>query len=126
MCAQRRTVVKRNVTGGADVEASQTATAQKPQKQRQTAAQTSQRPPKPAAAPRAKGVVETKQHPLSSRLDGAKKLYRETRAEMTKITWPDRETTRNLTIVVIGISFVLGIFLGGLDYVLFKILEWVS
>ena len=35
----------------------------------------------------------------------------DTRSEMKKVTWPDQETTRNLTIVVIGISVVLGICL---------------
>jgi preprotein translocase subunit SecE len=40
-----------------------------------------------------------------------------------KITWPDRETTRNLTAVVIAISVILGIVLGGIDYILFQIFE---
>ena len=33
-------------------------------------------------------------------------------AELAKVTWPTREETRNLTIVVIGISVTLGVFLG--------------
>lgn len=36
-------------------------------------------------------------------------------SELRKVTWPTREETRNLTIVVIGISVVLGVFLGGMD-----------
>jgi preprotein translocase subunit SecE len=36
-------------------------------------------------------------------------------AELNKVTWPTREETRNLTIVVIGISVVLGTILAGLD-----------
>jgi preprotein translocase subunit SecE len=52
-----------------------------------------------------------------------RKLYDDTRSELKKITWPDKETTRNLTIVVIGISVVLGVVLGGIDYVLFQIFE---
>ena len=39
---------------------------------------------------------------------------RDTRSELKKVTWPGQETT-NLTIVVIGISVVLGIVLGGID-----------
>jgi len=36
-------------------------------------------------------------------------------SELRKVTWPSREETRNLTIVVIGISVTLGLFLGGID-----------
>lgn len=39
-------------------------------------------------------------------------------SELRKVTWPTREETRNLTIVVIGISVALGIFLGGIDFIL--------
>jgi preprotein translocase subunit SecE len=42
-------------------------------------------------------------------------------SELRKVTWPTREETRNLTIVVIGISVALGIFLGGIDF----LLSWV-
>jgi preprotein translocase subunit SecE len=37
---------------------------------------------------------------------------------LKKVNWPDRETTKNLTLVVIAVSIVLGILLGGIDYVL--------
>ena len=39
-------------------------------------------------------------------------------AELRKVTWPTREETRNLTIVVIGITAVIGGVLGLLDFVL--------
>jgi preprotein translocase subunit SecE len=42
-------------------------------------------------------------------------------AELRKVTWPTREETRNLTIVVIGISAVLGAVLATLD-ALFSVL----
>ena len=35
-----------------------------------------------------------------------------------EVTWPDKETTKNLTLVVIGISAALGALLGGLDWVM--------
>jgi preprotein translocase subunit SecE len=60
---------------------------------------------------------------LGERLGGVRRLFDDTRAEVKKITWPDRETTRNLTIVVIAISVALGIVLGGIDYLLFQIFE---
>jgi preprotein translocase subunit SecE len=39
-------------------------------------------------------------------------------SELRKVTWPTREETRNLTIVVVGISATIGILLGGLDALL--------
>ena len=39
-------------------------------------------------------------------------------AELRKVNWPTREETRNLTIVVIGISATIGAFLGAFDLLL--------
>lgn len=50
-----------------------------------------------------------------SRLGDLQRIARETVAEVKKITWPDRETTRNLTLVVIAISVILGLLLGAVD-----------
>ena len=36
-------------------------------------------------------------------------------SELRKVTWPTWEETRNLTIVVLVISVLFGIFLGGVD-----------
>lgn len=60
------------------------------------------------------------------RTEGFRRYVRETYAEMKKINWPDQETTRNLTLVVIAVSTVLGILLGGIDFVLFRLFEAVS
>ena len=57
------------------------------------------------------------------RFEGLRKFIRETWAEIKKVIWPDRETTRNLTLVVIAVSIVLGILLGGIDYVLYQLFE---
>ena len=59
----------------------------------------------------------------SERTEGLRKFVRETNAEIKKVVWPDRETTRNLTMLVIGLSLVLGMLLGSLDWVLFEIFE---
>jgi preprotein translocase subunit SecE len=47
-------------------------------------------------------------------------------AELRKVTWPSREETRNLTIVVIGISVTLGIFLGGIDLIFSSLYRAIS
>jgi preprotein translocase subunit SecE len=66
---------------------------------------------------------QTQQSVLGERLGGVRRIFFDTKAEVKKITWPDRETTRNLTAVVIAISVVLGIVLGGIDWILFQIFE---
>ena len=43
---------------------------------------------------------------------------RDIMAELRKVTWPTRAETRNLTIVVIGISASVGILLAALDFIL--------
>lgn len=63
---------------------------------------------------------------FSQRIENLKKSYYDTVAELKKVNWPDRETTKNLTIVVIGISIVLGLLLGGIDYVLQMIFQAVG
>lgn len=53
--------------------------------------------------------------PRFQRIESLKRVVNDSLSEMKKITWPDQETTRNLTIVVIAISLVLGLLLGGVD-----------
>jgi preprotein translocase subunit SecE len=57
------------------------------------------------------------------RTEGIRKYVRETRSEINKVIWPDRETTRNLTLLVIGLSIALGVLLGGIDFILYRIFE---
>ena len=42
--------------------------------------------------------------------------FRDVRDELKKVSWPTAQQTRDLTLVVVVVSAVLGIFLGGLDY----------
>lgn len=43
--------------------------------------------------------------------------------ELKKVTWPTKAEITRLTVSVIVISAVVGIFLGGIDFVLTKTLE---
>ncbi len=52
-------------------------------------------------------------------------LVRDTYTEIKKVTWPDQETTRNLTILVIVMATVLGIMLGLVDYAFRELWEWI-
>jgi preprotein translocase subunit SecE len=74
-----------------------------------TAPATAERPkPRPTAAPQQQ----------TGRVAKLRVQVRDIMAELRKVTWPTREETRNLTIVVIGISVFLGALLGGLDFIL--------
>jgi len=42
---------------------------------------------------------------------------KESIAEMKKVTWPTKKETRNYTLLVIGISIGVALFLGLLDYI---------
>ncbi len=59
----------------------------------------------------------------TERMSGVQKFYNDTSSEIRKVIWPDRETTRNLTIVVIAMSVLMGILLGGIDFGLFRLFE---
>jgi preprotein translocase subunit SecE len=48
---------------------------------------------------------------------GIRKFYRETSAELKKVSWPTRDEAIHLTRVVIIVIFAMGAFLGILDYV---------
>ena len=62
----------------------------------------------------------------TERFSGIQGFSKATMSEIRKVIWPDREATRNLTILVIALSTVLGLLLGGIDYVLFQIFEAMS
>ena len=42
-------------------------------------------------------------------------------AELKKVTWPTREETIKLTVIVIAISLLVGLFIGGLDMIFLNI-----
>ena len=59
----------------------------------------------------------------NERVAGVRRYLNDTRAELRRVTWPDQITLRNLTLVVIAVSAVMGLLLGGIDFVLLKIFE---
>ena len=80
-----------------------------------------QRPPTPPA--RATTARPRAQTGLAGRFAGLQKGFRETVAELRKVQWPDRMTTRNLTLVVIGMSVALSALLGLFDALLVRLFE---
>ena len=52
-------------------------------------------------------------------------FVREVVAEFRKVTWPSRQELINSTVVVITVTVVVALFLGGVDIVLAKIVETI-
>jgi len=52
-------------------------------------------------------------------------FLRETKEELKKVVWPTKQEVIRLTIVVIVVSLIVGLFLGGLDFVFVKTIETV-
>jgi len=50
-------------------------------------------------------------------------FLKEVRLEMKKVNWPTREETIKYTLIVIGISVVVAVYLGGLDVLFITLLE---
>lgn len=52
-------------------------------------------------------------------------FLKETQDELKKVVWPTKQEVIRLTTVVILVSLIVGVFLGGLDFVFTKIMEVV-
>lgn len=52
-------------------------------------------------------------------------FLKEVRTELSKVVWPTRAETIRLTLVVIGISIAMGLFIGGLDLTFTKLTELI-
>jgi preprotein translocase subunit SecE len=46
--------------------------------------------------------------------------------ELKKVTWPSREDTIRLTLIVIGMSLIIGLYVGIIDILLTKGLEFLT
>lgn len=49
-------------------------------------------------------------------------FLREVRTEMEKVSWPGRDEVRAATIVIIVLVIVLAMFIGGVDFVVSRVL----
>lgn len=52
-------------------------------------------------------------------------FLREVREELKKVVWPTRDEVIRLTGVVILVSLLVGLYLGGIDFILTKLVEVV-
>ncbi len=52
-------------------------------------------------------------------------FLKEVQEELKKVVWPTRDEVIRLTVVVIVVSLIVGLYLGGIDLILTKILALV-
>jgi preprotein translocase subunit SecE len=114
MSAQRRTTVKEKpASGNSDTAVPAARPKEKPVKDR-------------SGTERRKAVEETRTSVIAARWESVRTLFRDSVSEMKKVNWPDQQTTRNLTLLVIALSIILGILLGGIDYILQRVFAALS
>ncbi len=51
------------------------------------------------------------------------KFLKEVKVEIKKVTWPTKKETIRYTLIVVGISAALAIYLGFLDFILSSLLQ---
>lgn len=117
MSAQRRTTVKEKAPAPAAPTAPQKRSAEKP------AASAERRSRERAPSERGKATTDARPSVLAARAQSVQGVFRDSMSEIKKVNWPDQETARNLTLLVIAISIVLGIALGGIDFLLQRLFE---
>ena len=61
----------------------------------------------------------------SGRVGGVQGRLRDTMTEIRKVSWPDSQTTRNLTMLVIVMGAILGALLGGIDAIFIRLWDWI-
>jgi len=52
-------------------------------------------------------------------------FLKEVRLEAKKVNWPTQKEVLKYTLLVVGVSVVLAIFLGGTDFLFTRVLNWV-
>jgi len=50
-------------------------------------------------------------------------FFKEVRMEMKKVNWPTREQTLRYTLIVLGVSVAVALFLGGMDFIFNLLLQ---
>jgi len=56
----------------------------------------------------------------------AKKFVTEVRKVVGEITWPNKKTLIQLTIVVLLVTVAIGVLLGTADFLFTKLVSWVT
>lgn len=66
--------------------------------------------------------MDKKHKSLSLRENSVFSFVTEARDELKKVTWPTRREVVKLSVIVIIVSLIVGIYVGGLDYLFIRVL----
>ncbi|MDR1510646.1 MAG: preprotein translocase subunit SecE [Synergistaceae bacterium] len=55
---------------------------------------------------------------------GIRDFFRESRAELKKVTWPTKKQVWYSTLVVVALTVVFSVYLGLVDMLLTEVLRW--
>jgi len=50
-------------------------------------------------------------------------FLKEVRLEIKKVNWPNREETLRYTLIVVGVSLAVAVFLGALDFIFNRLIN---
>jgi preprotein translocase subunit SecE len=50
-------------------------------------------------------------------------FFKEVRLEIKKVNWPTKRETLKYTLLVVGVSLAVAVFLGGIDFIFTEILN---
>lgn len=53
------------------------------------------------------------------------KYFTEVTEEVKKVTWPTRQQTIDMTVLVVGVSLLIGVYIGTLDFIFQELLAKV-
>ncbi len=53
------------------------------------------------------------------------RYFKETRAELRKVTWPTREQATNLSLIVLAVTAVMALFLGAVDFLFAELIRLI-
>ncbi len=73
----------------------------------------------------AKATSKTEQSLFARVIEPVARYLRDTRAELRKVTWPSREESWHLTLIVLGATVGMSIILGTSDFVFSRIMQGV-
>ncbi len=52
-------------------------------------------------------------------------FFGEVKSELAKVTWPKRDEVIRLTLIVFAVSGIIGLYVGGLDYLFTRLLTLI-
>lgn len=50
-------------------------------------------------------------------------FFKEVKSELSKVIWPTRNEVVRLTVIVLAVSLIMGIYIGGLDIIFTKLTD---